>query len=90
MTPPDRLPGNVPDRRNPSGITRREHDLLGERDVPETALYGIQTMRAMENFAISGVELREFATLVEALASVKQGAAQLKAPLRSQGASPST
>jgi aspartate ammonia-lyase len=69
-------PRKVVDRRNPTGATRREHDLLGERDVPETALYGIQTMRAMENFAISGVELREFATLVEALASVKQAAAE--------------
>ena len=76
MTAPNQRPGSVLDRRNPSGITRREHDLLGERDVPETALYGIQTMRAMENFAISGVELKEFATLVEALASVKQAAAE--------------
>src|SRR5687768_18352851 len=42
------------------GPSRSEHDLLGEREVPATALYGIQTLRAMENFAISGVELREF------------------------------
>ena len=53
---------------------RREHDLLGERDVPESALYGVQTLRAMENFAISGVELREFETLIESIASVKQAA----------------
>jgi aspartate ammonia-lyase len=56
--------------------TRREHDLLGERDVPLSALYGVQTLRAMENFAISGVELREFKTLIEAIASVKQAAAE--------------
>jgi aspartate ammonia-lyase len=56
--------------------TRREHDLLGDRDVPQDALYGVQTMRAMENFAISGVELREFETLIEAIASVKQAAAE--------------
>ncbi len=56
--------------------TRREHDLLGERDVPEAALYGIQTLRAMENFAISGVELHEFPTLVAALAAVKEAAAE--------------
>ncbi len=55
--------------------TRREHDLLGDRDVPESALYGVQTLRAMENFAISGVELSEFSTLIEAIASVKQAAA---------------
>ncbi len=55
--------------------TRREHDLLGERDVASEALYGVQTLRAMENFAISGVELNEFPTLVSALAAVKEAAA---------------
>jgi len=55
--------------------TRREHDLLGERDVPADALYGVQTLRAMENFAISGVELNEFPTLLAGLASVKEAAA---------------
>lgn len=42
-----------------SGPTRCERDLLGERDIPVDALYGIQTLRAMENFCISGIELRE-------------------------------
>src|SRR3954466_312013 len=58
-----------------SGPTRRERDLLGERDVPASALYGIQTLRAIENFCISGVELREFPTLIAALATVKEAAA---------------
>src|SRR5438045_190278 len=58
-----------------SGPTRRERDLLGERDVPAGALYGIQTLRAIENFCISGIELREFSTLVVALATVKEAAA---------------
>src|SRR3954452_20488714 len=57
------------------GPTRREHDLLGEREVPASALYGIQTLRAIENFCISGVELREFPALVAALATVKEAAA---------------
>src|SRR5678809_549025 len=56
--------------------TRRERDLLGERDVPASALYGIQTLRAMENFAISGVELSEFPTLIAAHAAVKEAAAE--------------
>jgi aspartate ammonia-lyase len=56
--------------------TRRERDLLGERDVPANALYGIQTLRAMENFAITGVELVEFPTLIAALAAVKEAAAE--------------
>src|SRR5688500_308770 len=56
--------------------TRRERDLLGEREVPGTALYGVQTLRAIENFAISGVELREFPTLIAATAAVKEAAAE--------------
>jgi aspartate ammonia-lyase len=59
-----------------SGPTRREHDLLGERDVPASALYGIQTLRAIENFAISGVQLCEFPSLISALATVKEAAAR--------------
>lgn len=55
--------------------TRREHDLLGERDVPDDALYGIQTLRALENFPITGIAIREFPSLVEALAAVKSAAA---------------
>ncbi|HUF66381.1 MAG TPA: aspartate ammonia-lyase [Gemmatimonadaceae bacterium] len=54
---------------------RREHDLLGFRDVPGDALYGIQTLRAVENFPITGVLVREFPTLIAALASVKEAAA---------------
>ena len=55
--------------------TRREHDLLGEREVPDDALYGIQTLRALENFPITGVALREFPALVSAIAAVKEAAA---------------
>ncbi|CAN5338071.1 aspartate ammonia-lyase [soil metagenome] len=54
---------------------RREHDLLGFRDVPGDALYGIQTLRAVENFPITGVLVREFPTLIAALVSVKEAAA---------------
>jgi aspartate ammonia-lyase len=61
--------------------TRREKDLLGERDVPDDALYGVQTLRALENFPITGVPIREFPSLVEALASVKAAAAQANADL---------
>ena len=61
--------------------TRREHDLLGERDVPDDALYGVQTLRALENFPITGIPLREFSALVEALATVKEAAALANAKL---------
>ncbi len=55
--------------------TRREHDLLGEREVPDDALYGVQTLRALENFPITGIALREFPVLIEALGAVKAAAA---------------
>ncbi len=58
-----------------AGATRREHDLLGERDVPDAALYGVQTLRAIENFPITGVTLRDFPELIIAHAQVKQAAA---------------
>ena len=60
---------------------RIEHDLLGDREIPDEALYGVQTLRALENFPITGVALREFPTLVEALASVKEAAALANAEL---------
>ena len=56
--------------------TRIEHDLLGEKDVPEIAYYGVQTARALENFHISGVELRLYPDLIRALAMVKLAAAR--------------
>ncbi|HUS56788.1 MAG TPA: aspartate ammonia-lyase [Thermoplasmata archaeon] len=53
---------------------RREHDTLGEREVPDEAYYGIQTLRAVENFPVSGILPRhEFIT---AYAMVKKAAAQ--------------
>ena len=54
---------------------RREHDLLGERDVPADAYYGIHTLRALENFRISGTSIAIHPDLVQALASVKEAAA---------------
>ncbi|MBR9974489.1 MAG: aspartate ammonia-lyase [Bacteroidetes bacterium] len=58
-----------------SGRVRREHDLLGERDVPAGRFYGVQTLRATENFNISGVPISFYPTLIEGLAIVKQAAA---------------
>ena len=42
-------------RRRTRPATRTEHDLLGAKEVPADARYGIQTLRAIENFAISGL-----------------------------------
>ncbi|MBE0662463.1 MAG: aspartate ammonia-lyase [Bacteroidales bacterium] len=59
-----------------SGRTRLEHDLLGERSVPFEYYYGIQTLRALENFNITGVTLNFYPVLVESLAMVKMAAAK--------------
>lgn len=59
-----------------SHSVRTEHDLLGDRDVPSDAYYGIHTLRALENFPISGVPISQHRDLVVALASVKQAAAE--------------
>ncbi|MGH7177403.1 MAG: aspartate ammonia-lyase, partial [Tepidisphaeraceae bacterium] len=68
----------------PAQITsyRMEHDSLGEREIPNNAYYGVQTARALENFAISGVPLRNFAHFINALAYVKKAAAQANAELK--------
>jgi aspartate ammonia-lyase len=56
--------------------TRLEHDLLGEKAIPSDAYYGVQTARALENFQISGVELRLYPDFIRALAMVKLAAAR--------------
>ncbi len=60
---------------------RREHDLLGDRDVPLWAYYGVQTLRGVENFPISGMPIKNFAHFVNAFAMVKKGAAQANCEL---------
>ena len=59
-----------------SQATRLEHDLLGDKAVPKDAYYGVQTARALENFHISGVELRLYPNLIKAFAMVKLAAAR--------------
>ena len=59
-----------------SAAFRVEHDLLGEKKVPASAYYGIQTLRGMENFAISGVALCRYPDFIRALAMVKMAAAR--------------
>src|SRR5512145_885712 len=55
--------------------TRLEHDLLGEREVPADRYYGIQTLRATENFDISGITIRRYPRLIKSLAYIKKAAA---------------
>ncbi|WP_397473869.1 aspartate ammonia-lyase [Pusillimonas sp.] len=60
---------------------RIERDLLGEREVPVDAYYGVHTLRACENFQISGTPVSVFPELVVALAAVKQAAAEANTDL---------
>jgi aspartate ammonia-lyase len=55
---------------------RVEKDLLGEKEIPGNAYYGIQTARALENFQLSGVLINHYPGFVEAWAIVKLAAAQ--------------
>ena len=56
--------------------TRLEHDLLGDREVPALAYYGVHTLRALENFDITGISIAVYPDLIRALAQIKQAAAQ--------------
>ena len=56
--------------------TRTEKDLLGEKQIPANAYYGVQTARALENFPISGVKTNFYPDYVRAYAMVKMAAAR--------------
>src|SRR5689334_6209788 len=56
--------------------TRTEHDLLGDKQVPADAYYGVQTARALENFQLSGVSIANYPGYIEAWAIVKLAAAR--------------
>lgn len=56
-------------------LYRSEHDLLGDRDVPADAYYGVHTLRALENFPITGIPISVYPELINALAYIKQAAA---------------
>ena len=55
---------------------RVEHDLLGDREIPAHAYWGVHTLRAVENFPITGRWIGLWPELVRALALVKHAAAQ--------------
>ena len=58
-----------------SGKTRVESDLIGELQIPVEALYGVQTMRGIENFPISKFKLQDYPAFINGLAYTKLGAA---------------
>ncbi|MCU1679508.1 MAG: aspartate ammonia-lyase [Amycolatopsis sp.] len=60
---------------------RIEHDLLGDKEVPADAYWGVHTARARENFPITGTAISAYPHLIEALASVKEAAARANGEL---------
>jgi aspartate ammonia-lyase len=59
-----------------TGELREETDLLGSRSISDDAYFGIQTLRATENFPITGIAISQYPRLIEALAAVKLAAAE--------------
>jgi aspartate ammonia-lyase len=59
-----------------SGATRTEKDLLGSKQIPADAYYGVQTARALENFQLSGIPINHYPGFIEAWAIVKLAAAR--------------
>src|SRR5215831_14834339 len=55
--------------------TRMEHDFLGEKEIPNELYYGVQTLRAKENFDITGITLTSEPLLIKAFGYVKKAAA---------------
>lgn len=55
--------------------TRREHDFLGELEIPDHLYYGIQTFRAIDNFNITGIPISKTPLFIKALGYVKKAAA---------------
>lgn len=72
-----RTTGPRPKPASKRGAAKRiEHDLLGKKSIPSNAYYGVQSARAMENFAISGVKVHAYPAFIRGLAMVKMAAAR--------------
>lgn len=55
---------------------RKEHDSLGEKNIPSEAYYGTQTLRAAETYHITGVPISHNREFIDALAYVKKACAK--------------
>jgi aspartate ammonia-lyase len=58
-----------------SGKVRTETDLIGTKEIPIEALYGVQSLRGFENFKISGRLMNEYPNFIKGMALTKKGAA---------------
>ena len=55
--------------------SRKEHDFIGEREIPNSVYYGVQTLRALENFNITGIPISKEPLFIQAFGYVKKAAA---------------
>ncbi|WP_441369906.1 aspartate ammonia-lyase [Acinetobacter lwoffii] len=62
--------------------TRTEKDLLGFKEIPVQCYYGVQTLRAIENFDLSAYKLSDFSVFIQALAMVKLACAEANFKLK--------
>src|SRR5262245_39898415 len=76
---PSTSPAAKPSAPPSNGQTRIEKDLLGEKEIPADAYFGVQTARALENFQLSGIPINHYPGFVEAWAIVKLAAARANA-----------
>lgn len=75
----EKMSRQLEERPDTAEASRRERDGLGEKDVPESAYWGIHTARALENFSLSGRPSRP--ELITALAQVKLACARTNSDL---------
>ena len=61
--------------------TRSETDLLGSKEIPNDAYYGIHTLRAIENFNISNEKVGDCVEFVRGMVKTKKAAAMANAEL---------
>lgn len=54
--------------------TRKEHDFIGELEIPDDVYYGAQTFRAVDNFQMTGRKLKDYPFFVKAFAQIKKAA----------------
>ena len=76
---PSTSPAAKPSAPPSNGQKRIEKDLLGEKEIPADAYFGVQTARALENFQLSGIAINHYPGFVEAWAIVKLAAARANA-----------
>lgn len=55
--------------------TRKEHDFIGELEISDDVYYGVQTFRAVENFKMTGRQIKDYPFFVKAFAQIKKAAA---------------